>query len=48
LNDHEAGIVGLEPFDEAYEAAHWAMAQVGKEKGHAVVVEDAGNMTLTL
>jgi nickel-dependent lactate racemase len=48
LNDYEAGIMSLEPFDEAYKAAHWAMARIGKGKGRAMMVEDAGNMTLTL
>lgn len=48
LNDDEARILGLEPFDEASEAAHWATDRVGRAKGRAVVVEDAGNVTLTL
>jgi nickel-dependent lactate racemase len=48
LSDGEAGIVGLEPFAGATEAAHWAIARVGQRGGRALIVEDAGNMTLTL
>jgi nickel-dependent lactate racemase len=48
LSDVEAGTVGLEPFDGAPEAARWAIDRVGQSGGSALIVEDAGNMTITL
>ena len=48
LGKQEARVAGLEPFADAAAAVRWARETLGSEGTKAVLVEDAGNTTLTL
>jgi nickel-dependent lactate racemase len=48
LGAEEARIVGLEPFSRREDATRWALSQLGEDAKTAALVEDAGNVTLSL
>jgi nickel-dependent lactate racemase len=48
LGEREARIAGLESFTDANTAISWARAAIGRDAISAVIVEDAGNMTVTI
>lgn len=48
LGRQEVRVAGLEPFVDAVAAVRWARETLGSEKIRAVLVEDAGNTTVTL
>jgi nickel-dependent lactate racemase len=48
LGEQEARIAGLESFEDAAAAMGWARAALGSGVSNAVIVEDAGNMTVTI
>lgn len=48
LGEREARTAGLEPFADANTAIGWARATMGRDVLKAVIVEDAGNMTVTI
>jgi hypothetical protein len=48
LGAKEARIAGLEAFDNPGDALQWAMSQLGEDGKTAALVEDAGNVTLSV
>jgi nickel-dependent lactate racemase len=48
LGERESRIAGLESFTDANTAISWARAAIGRDAINAVIVEDAGNMTVTI
>ncbi len=48
LGELEARLAGLERFADSSAAVRWAREKLGSEKIRAVLVEDAGNTTVTL
>jgi nickel-dependent lactate racemase len=48
LGEREAHVAGLESFADANTAIGWARAAIGRDAINAVIVEDAGNMTVTI
>ncbi len=47
LGEAQARMAGLEPLSSPEEASRWAMACLGEQAKTAVLVEDAGNMTVS-